>query len=235
MKRYESIIATVVILLVCVSSLPAQSSKTSPVTIVFAKLLTSLDSKTSAIGDEVSFTTINDITVDGTIVIPQGSKLIGHVAGVISRGKEEPKSVIAIAIDKAISKGADVPLQAIIAAIAAPSKALSDDPTYTMMHSNEPKMAGSGVTGVTTSGSLPASSKATSTATVATAQIKGSPEEPVLLNEDSQGAIGYEDVAISWHLTIPPPLTIFATRGKRLKLEAGSQVLLRVMTPKISN
>ena len=55
------------------------------------------------------------------------------------------------------------------------------------------------------------------------------PAKPVRVY--SQGAYGYEEVAISWHLTMPPPLTIFATKAKRLRLESGTQVLLRMFPP----
>jgi hypothetical protein len=221
----------VFVLLAYAVSLLAQPTKPPAVIIAFAVLSTPVDTKTSNRGDEVLMTTVSDIVVNGKIVVPKGTKLIGHIGGVISKGKEEPKSVIAISIDKAVNDGINVPLQAIIAAIAAPKKALPDDPTYGMMHSNEPKMSGSAVSSASSSGSLPARSKANSSATVATAQLKGAGDEPFVLTEDSQGAYGYEDVSISWHLTLPPPLTIFATKAKRLKLESGTQMLLRMVPP----
>ncbi|HEV8587307.1 MAG TPA: hypothetical protein VGQ72_00415 [Pyrinomonadaceae bacterium] len=235
MNKVGSCTVAFIIVLLSVCNLRAQADKAPQVTKVFAALVTPIDTRTSVRDEEVTLTTINDVVVNSKVIIPKGAKIVGHVAGVLSKGKDEPKSVLAIAIDRAIGNGSDIPLQAIIVAIAAPQKSLTDGPTYGMMHSNEPKMSGSTTSGVTSSGTLPASSKASSTATVATAQLKSAQDQPFLLNDDSQGAIGYEDVAISWHLTIPPPLTIFATRGKRLRLEAGSQVLLRMVPPKISN
>jgi hypothetical protein len=101
-----------------------------------------------------------------------------------------------------------------------------------MMHSNEPKMVGSGPRGTAGTGGLPASSKANSTAAVATAELKGS-METVLLTEDSLGAVGYEGISIAWHLSIPPPLTVFSTKAKNVKLEAGTQMLLRMATPRL--
>jgi hypothetical protein len=52
-----------------------------------------------------------------------------------------------------------------------------------------------------------------------------------LLTEDSQGALGYEGVSITWSLTIPPPLTIFAASAKNLKILSGTQMLLRLIPP----
>lgn len=214
--------------------LPAQSDKAPPVSKVFATLSKSLESKRSVVGDEVVLRTISDVVVDGQVVIPKGSKLTGCVAGVATKGKDEPKSLLAIIIDKAVPvDGGEMSLQAIIVAVAAPPNALSSDPTYGMMHSNEPKMIG--VTPGTTanSGSLTAGSKAGSTAAVATAQINGS-MEALLLNEDSQGAVGYEGISVSWSLTMPPPLTIFTSKAKNVKLDAGTQVLLRMAPPRLA-
>src|SRR2546426_6599318 len=62
-----------------------------------------------------------------------------------------------------------------------------------MMHSNEPKMVGSRASTTASSGELSASSKASSNAAVATANLKGS-MDALRLDENSQGALGYEGV-----------------------------------------
>jgi hypothetical protein len=219
------------VILLLLVSLTAQ--KQPPVTIAFAVLQKTLDTKTAARGDEITLITLNDVVTDGEIVIPKGSKISAHLAGVLTRGKDEPKSVLAIALDKAIgASGQGIPLQAIIAAIAAPPDDLTSDPTYAMMHSNEPKMAGS-ARATSSSGSLPPTSKADSNAAVATAELKGRMDQPSLLNKDSQGAIGYEDITINWQLSMPPPLTIFTTKAKNLKLMSGTQMLLRMAEPRV--
>lgn len=231
MKSVQQRAQLAIALLLCAAIAHAQSTKDPPVSKVFAVLATTLDSTTTARGDDVSLTTINDVVVDGRVVIPKGTSLLGHIGGVISKGKDEPKSVLAIVIDKALTSSGEIPLQAIIVAVAAPKKSLPEDPTYGMMHSREPKMVGSGVA----SGSASPSSKAGSTAAVATAQLKGRAEEPLQLTEESQGVFGYEGVVVSWHLSMPPPLTIFGSKSKRLRLEAGSQLLLRMAEPRVPN
>ena len=148
-----------------VVSVTAQERK-PPVSIVFALLQKTLDTKTSVKGDETTLVTLNDVITDNQVVIPKGSRLIARVVGVVARGKDEPKSILAIAIDKATGvPGREVPLQAIIAAVATPQDELTSDPTYAMMHSNEPKMAGS-ARAASGSGTLSASSKANSNAAV---------------------------------------------------------------------
>ena len=222
-------------LVAAVCSSVAQTNQSPAVSKVFAKLTTQIEAKSATKGDEVKLITINDIVVGGHIVVPKGTTLMAHLGGVITKGKDEPETVLSIFVDKAIVNGRDIPLQAIIVAIAAPRESLTDDPTYGMMHSNEPKMIGSGTTGASSSGTLSGSSKSNSTAAVATAQLKGAGDPSFMLNEDSQGAIGYEGVSISWHLSIPPPLTVFTTKAKNLKLSAGTQMLLRMVPPQVPN
>ena len=219
---------------VLASSLVAQTGKSSPpVSKVFAVLTKSLESKIAKADDEVNLRTLNDVVVDGVVVIPSGSKVIAHVSEIKDKAKNAPQSQLAIVIDQAITKDErKIPLQAIIAAIAAPQDdSLSSDATYGMMHSNDPKMVGSRASTTASSGELSASSKASSNAAVATANLNGS-MDALRLDEDSQGALGYEGVSLSWRLDAPPPVTIIASK-KNVKLLAGTQMLLRMAPPRL--
>src|SRR5207237_9389443 len=102
------------------------------------------------------------------------------------------------------------------------------------MQSNEPKMIRSRAGSAPGTGNRSASSKASSTAAVATAQVKGGMDSSPQLSEDSQGAIGYEGMSISWSLEVPPPMTIFMSKAKSIKLKAGTQVLLRMAEPHVA-
>jgi hypothetical protein len=221
-------------ILIFSTSLVAQTNQ-SQVSAAFAVLTKSVESKSATINEELNLRTISDVVVSGEVVIPRGSKVVGHVAETITKGKDEPQSVLAIVVDKAVTvRGVEIPLQAIIAAVAAPpNNSLSADPTYGMMHSNEPKMVGNGPGSAASSGSLSSSSKASSTAAVATAEIKGKMDERSQLDENSQGVVGYEGLSLSWHLMTPPPVSVFACKGKNVKLEAGTQILLRMTTPRL--
>ena len=219
------------------TSLMAQTGNSPPVSSVFAILTNTLESGTATNGQQLILRTVSDVVVDREIVIPKGSKVLGHITQVITKGKSGSQSALAIVIDKAVVKdGAEIPVQAIIAAVAAPRDgSLSDDPTYGMMHSNEPKMTGSASAGsLAGTGTLSPSSKASSTAAVATADVKGRMDEPFLLNENSQGAVGYEGLSLSWSLASPPPFTVFASKRKNLKLETGTQMLLRMAPPRLA-
>jgi len=211
-----------------------QTTDRNRVSSLFAIVTKTLDSKNTIAGQELILITISDVVVDREIVVPKGSSVVGHITKVIPKGKDGTPAALAIVIDRAVTTdGANIGLQAIIAAVAAPKDtSLSSDPTYGMMRSNEPKMAGASAGSAARTGDLTASSKASSTAAVATAELKGTMDSSLLLDENSQGAIGYDGVSISWSLASPPPLTIFTTKNKNLKLFAGTQVLLRMIPPR---
>ena len=217
------------------TSVMAQKGNAPPVVSVFAVLTDSLESKNATAGQEMILRTLSDVVVDGEIVIPRDSKMLGHVTQVINKGKEGAQSGLAIVIDKAVKKdGAEIPVQAIIAAVAAPKDgSLSSDPTYGMLHSNEPKGTASSAGTAASTGTLAPSSKASSTAAVATANLKGTMDDSFLLDEKSQGAVGYEGLSLSWGLATPPPFTVFASKSKNLKLKSGTQMLLRMAPPRL--
>ena len=234
MKNIKFKYQCLAIILLCSPSQIAQTVNPPPVSKLFAVLSKVLESRTATEGQEVVLKTLNDVLVNGEVVIPKGSKVLGHVSSVATKGKNEPESVLSIIIDKAINtRGVEIPLQGIIAAVARPTESLSSDPTYGMLHSNEPKMIGASPGSSASAGGLPSSSKASSTAAVATADIKGRIDESSLLNENSQGVAGYEGLSLSWRLNAPPPITVFANKRKNVKLEAGTQMLLRIAAPKL--
>jgi hypothetical protein len=218
------------------ASLCAQTRDASPpVSTVFAVLTKSVESKTATVGQELTLRTISDVSVNGVVIIPKGSQLLGRVTEVIAKSRETEPS-ISVVIEKAVkADGSVLPVQAIIAAIAAPQKkSLANDPAFEMMHSNEPKMIGSTSTSTSSSGTLSPSSKGSSNPAVTTAGVEGAADESPTLNENSQGALGYEGLSLSWRLLTPPPVTVFATKSKNLKLEAGTQMLLRMAPPRAS-
>src|SRR5882724_6814787 len=78
----------------------AQSDNSPPVSKVFALLNKTVESKSAAVGDKLVLQTISDVLVDGQMTIPQGSKILAHIAGAITKGKAEPQSILAITVDK---------------------------------------------------------------------------------------------------------------------------------------
>jgi hypothetical protein len=209
MKRFHAWVISVLAALMWTCSVGAQSTHDFQIAKVFATLETTVDTLTTARDDGFILVTMNNVGLGGKIVIPKGSKIVGHVAGVTNRGRDASKSVLGLSIDKAVTEDGAIPLQAIIVAIAAPRKSDTDATVAT------------GINGPNRS------KRAAPPRPLADAN-----DVTLLLADNDQGAFGFEDVTISWHLSIPPPLTILATRSKRLRIEAGTQVLLRMMPPK---
>jgi hypothetical protein len=230
-KVFVSIAYSVTFLVLLIAPEASALANDQPsVSTVFAVVLKRLDTKNASVNQELTLRTITDVTVNGIVVIASGSTVVGHVVESATKGKESQQSILAIVIDKAVlENGRQIPLQAIIAAVAAPQdSALPADPTYGMMHSNEPKMVASGPR----AGDLSASSKADSTAAVSTAKINGEMRKGLLLNTDSNGAIGFSNLSLTWRLDSPPPVSVFSSNNKEIKFEAGTQVLLRMAPPR---
>ena len=210
----------------------ASAGNQRAVSTVFAVVVKRIDTKSASRDQQLTLRTINDVTVAGMVVIPSGSIIVGHVVEFAAKGKGSQQAVLAIVIDRAVVEGErEIPLEAIIAAVAAPPDgALTSDPTYGMMHSNEPKMVAPGPSSSSRSGELSPTSKVESTATVGTARINGGMRKDLLLNDQSQGAIGFPGLSLSWRLDAPPAVTVFSS-SKEIKLDAGTQVLLRMAPP----
>ena len=223
-----------VIALLITAHRSASAVNETPVSTIFAVVVKRIETKSGSLDQEVTLRTIGDVVVDGAVVIPSGSRVVGHLVEIATKGKGSEQTIIAIVIDKAVlENGREIALQGIIAAVAAPPDgSLSSDPTYGMMHSNEPKMIGLGPGGARP-GELSPASKAESTATLNTTRINGEMRKGLLLNEDSQGAIGFSGLSLSWRLTTPPAVTVFSSNRKEIKLEPGTQVLLRIARPEL--
>jgi|SRR5690349_3328453 len=227
------------VLLLLITSHQAASGNNQPaVSTIFAIVEKRIDTQSASLNQELTLRTISDVVVDGIVVIPSGSRVVGHVVELATKGKGSEQTILAIVIDKAmLENGREITLQGIIAAVAAPpDSSLSSDPTYGMMHSNEPKMVGTGPSAAAARpGELSPSGKVESTATLGTARINGEMRKDLLLNAESQGAIGFSGLSLSWRLTAPPAVTVFSSKNKEIKLDAGTQVLLRIARPELKD
>lgn len=89
-------------------------------TVLNAELNSSVDSKKAKAGDKVEAHTTVDLKNGGRMVIPKGTKLVGHITQASARAKGDSESALAIQFDKATPKnGEEIPLNVEIRAIAA--------------------------------------------------------------------------------------------------------------------
>ena len=94
-----------IILMVSVSSLFAQSKSTvplkdagPPVSTLIGVLITSLESRSATAGQKFALKTISEVVVEGRLVIPKGSKILGHVAEAVTKSKDQPQSEVSLVI-----------------------------------------------------------------------------------------------------------------------------------------
>src|SRR5258705_4507463 len=104
------------------SSSQIQSERASPLasgTALNAQLTHSLDSKKAKPGDVITAQTTTPVKVDGRVVIPNNTKLVGHVTRASARAKGDTDSVLAVQFDRAVLKdGREMPLQVALQAMA---------------------------------------------------------------------------------------------------------------------
>lgn len=95
-------------------------------TTITARLMKPIDAEQSKPGDEVDAKTSAAVKSGGRVVVPAGTKLVGHIAQVKAKSEDERTSTVLVSFDKAIMKsGAEVPLRAAIASIARPQASAS--------------------------------------------------------------------------------------------------------------
>jgi hypothetical protein len=187
--------------------------------VAFCALDQTLDFKTAKAGDKIALHLARDLVMDGKTLMPRGTALSATVADV------EDGNAVSIVLDKATPKpGQEIPLMGIIAAVAAPSGDLSDDPFYGMNHSQEATQRTANVA---------VTSQASSGAAVQTAIQRRDAGPKSNLAEDSSGAIGIDGLKLNWVLNKARATTVLTAKKKNFKLQRGTEVLLRMAPPKI--
>src|SRR6185369_13371904 len=192
--------------------------------IAYCRIDRDLDFKSVKAGDKVTLKLARDMYYAGAMVLPAGSAINTSVVDA-----KDANSVSLVLESTTTKAGKEIKLMGIIAAIATPKEALSDDPFYGMNHSTEVSQhtqPGSG-------GLDPQASVGTSGAAARTAILKGTNDPKSNLTEDSQGAIGISGLTLTWVLDKPPATTVLTSKKKNFKLKSGTEVLLRMAPPVI--
>jgi hypothetical protein len=102
----------------------AKPESVAPGTTIKAELSQSVDSKKAKPGDLVTAQITDAVKVDGTVVLPKGTKVMGKIVKSTARSKGDPDSVLAVRFDRADVKGkGEVPLPATLQALAADARA----------------------------------------------------------------------------------------------------------------
>jgi hypothetical protein len=204
------------LVLLAVSICSAQSTEASPQSsaspaagraAIPTSLAKSLDAKKLKVGDEVTTNTTLGMQIHGTF-IPSGSKVVGHVTSVETRAQGGPQSSLGIAFDKIeLAGGKALPIHGLIQAVGPNPR---PEPTT--------GAAGSGTLSKDTG-----SQGATVPGPVSTVGNLGADPEQAAgpqLNPHGTGVLGIRNLELDKD-------AVLVTTAKDLKLDSGTQVMIR--------
>ena len=203
-------------------------------TLVPAELQKTVDAHKLKTGDKVEAVVFADLHAQsGEIIIPKGTKVMGHVTEVKQKSKEAPGSTLGIVFEKlAMKDGKEVPFAAEIQAVRknTPQNALaaSNGSSAGGETSGMPPSGGSGSrTGGMASGGAAGRSSSPGAAPAGDSDTPGAQTQsnaPAQLTAESKGPIGFEDLSMQQ----VADGTTLSSQKQNVKLESGTQMILRV-------
>ena len=237
-----------------------QSGSLAAGTAVNAELSQVVDSKKAKEGDAITARTTDAVKSGGKVIIPKGSKLVGHVNRATARGKGDADSALAVQFDRAILKdGQTMPLQVTIQALASgePGAAISGDDLQGVSSTGGGAAASGGtgnrgaVGGVT--GSVGgAASGAASTVPRTTQDATGAVNSTVggaanatgragagagtglsaggQLTSTSRGVFGLNGLSLNGNAANSAEGSVITSSGKNVRLDSGTRMLLVTQT-----
>lgn len=215
----------------------------APGAVLGAELSKSVDAKKAKVGQEVVAKSLGDLRDNsGNVVIPRGSKVVGHVTTVKAASKQDPQSSLGIIFDKVEVKGKETKDIGMHAAI----QALENPQPSPMMQEQEPAGAGSqgGQGGSPMGGGQPSMGSGGSGRTGAGAsdgqrgdmggnageqQGQATGASAPTLNGNSRGVIGNSKLTLSPQASPTEGAVISSSHGN-VKLDSGTLLVLRVMS-----
>ena len=205
-----------------------------------ASLSKSLDAKKVKQGETIEAHVTENTEQNGKIIIPRGSKLEGRVTQVSARSNGDSSTAVGIAFDKAIlKKGAEIPLNVSVQAIAV-SKSAATTPTTPEMQpmGGGAPTSGMGRNGIGTPGGNPGAMNPVPGSTSASVpnseanNVSGGPgavgglDSNGRLAPNSRGVFGLPGFGLSPGTEASQPSAIITSAGKDLHLDSGTQLLL---------
>jgi hypothetical protein len=211
-----------------------EAPRIAPGTVIPVQLTKTVDAKKVKTGDEIEAKVTQDLkSVNGDVVVPKDTKVMGHVTEAQARNKEQKESQVGIAFDRAIMKnGADVKLPMSIQAIVVPTGPnvdTNESPSQPSSAQGGGGMspANNGGRSAGMGGGTPAQAPSLSAgAELPTkAQTGTTVNQPITAN--TQGVVGNSTL----HLSAAANATegsIVTSEKSNVKLDSGTLMLLRV-------
>jgi hypothetical protein len=208
---------------------------------IHATLEKPVDARKNKPGDQVVAKTSEDVKSEGKVVIPRGSKIVGHVTEVKAREKGQAESAVGVVFDHAVLKdGSQIPLSLAVQAVGSGAATAQAEDDSLMSSGNTAAMgsvngAGSSMTrtgggvvgGVrSTTGGLVNTAGSVGAATVYTATGAGTGASSSL-NSNSQGVVGLRGLSLASSASSFNSGT-FTSQNSNVHLDSGTQMILRV-------
>jgi hypothetical protein len=206
-------------------------------TTINAALVKPVDARKNKPGDMVMAKTTQDVKADGRVVIPKGSRIVGHVTQAGTRAKGESQSSLGLVFDRAILKdGGEVPLNTSIQAIAAAqstTNAFAGDDMASMSSMGSGAVSGGARSGGGLLGGVGSAAGASAgTLTSATANAGGALNSATsvtgALNSTSSGVVGLPGMRLNSATSAAAQGSVITSAGKNIHLDSGTQMLLQV-------
>ena len=211
-----------------------------PGTVIPAELAKSLDAKKTKVGSEFVAKTTQDLLAHGQIIIPRGSKIIGHVTQAEARSKQQSESTLGIAFDRIEKKnGSPMSLAAAVQAIAPPQRnaapagnePMSENPGGMAGPGNSPM--GTGGAGMGRPGNMPggAPSGMPESPGAQSGSASGGPSSGGVgaLSPQSQGVIGMRGLTLNSSQANSKYGTLISSATGNVHLDSGTQLILRAV------
>ena len=191
-----------------------QKAVAVPFIILRGTLVKGLNSKSATAGQTFVVKTAEPLKLSNGSEIPADSGVTGHVLQSEARGNGAKDSTLTLTFDTLQPKGSDkpLPIRGIIQAITGPAPVAAQGPQVGDMRSESVGGAASGA-------------RISQDQMRSDAKVGG---ERVELNERSSGAIGLKNTTLTVGPVNGVDGSMFYSADKSVKLEDGSQVMLRI-------
>lgn len=210
-----------------------QPASLTPGTPINVALEQTLDSKKLSAGANVTAKTTEEVKQDGKVVLPKGTKVLGHVTVSSARSKGDSDSTLALEFDRAELKGGQqMALQASIQAMAA-APASAESP-IDMSGTSGPGSTGN--SGMNNRGTAPrASSGAASTVPRTNQGVATGPYGDTgataagssgTLKPNSRGVFGLSGLSLDESTANSGQGAMIHSAGKTVHLDGGTRLLL---------
>ncbi|HUI85466.1 MAG TPA: hypothetical protein VL240_14665 [Candidatus Binatia bacterium] len=177
-----------------------------------------LDSKKLKDGDPVICQTTATLHSNSGMLIPSGSKVVGHVTQAQARSKGDAESSLAMVFDKIqLTGGKELPMKGTLQAVA-PGLGGGSGPDTGVAGGGQ-MMPGHG----DSSTMAPPSGGAVSGPNSGIHPIATGGSHPIL-NPESQGVLGFKNLQMDKN-------SVITSTGKEVKLDSGTQMMIRAEVP----